>query len=194
MCRCNDVFSFRNSGLPCILSSRIKPFILSNVSTKQIENFEEFKLEIIPMIYALGPYLFRDALLVTKIIRICRSFIMIKSEHRYDILSVLNVSILPSFALVESNSALAEELWKLLKLFPYNERFTLYNIWKIEPTNPLLIKMKFYIMKRIRYIMKRISKDKDIIKQSGRLIGKLSHSNPTYLFEYVCSKIISVIL
>ena len=137
------------------------------------------------MVYTLGPYLFRDTLLITKIIRICRSIVLSNSELRYDVLGLLNIAILPAFALVESNSALAEELLSLLRLFPYNERFVLYNIWKVESNIPLLIKMKFYIMKRIRYIMKRISKDKDSIKQSGRLIGKLSHSNPTYLFEYV---------
>ena len=139
------------------------------------------------MILALGPYLYRNTLLITKLLRIWRTLIQNNSDNdfKYDVFSLLNATILPSFSLVESNSALAEELWSLLKLFPYNERFLLYNIWKIEPTNPLLIKIKYYIMKRIKYIMKRISKDKDIIKQLGRLIGKLSHSNPTYLFEYV---------
>lgn len=159
--------------------------MLENISAKQVENYEDFKSEIIPMINALGPYFFRDTLLTTKLIRICRCFTQSNHDLRYEALSILNVAILPSFALVESNPALAEELWSLLRLFPYNERFLLYNTWKVEPNNPLLIKRKHYIMRRIKYIMKRISKDKESIKQSGRLIGKLSHSNPTYLFEYV---------
>ncbi|KPM11917.1 THO complex subunit 2-like protein, partial [Sarcoptes scabiei] len=178
------------SGLPSVLSSRIKLSNNKNYNQKPIESVEEFQKIIMPMLFAFGPYLHRDSLLMTKIIRILRSNLQSNFEtYKYEVLSLMNVTILPSFSLFESNSALSEELWSLLKLFPYNERFLLYNYWKIEPVNPLLIKMKHFTMRKIKYIMKRLSKDKDSIKQSGRLIGKLSHSNPTFLFEYILSQI-----
>lgn len=147
------------------------------------------------MVYALGPYAFRDTLLMTKLLRIFRSIIKAgggggggsetATAARYDALSVLNATLLQAFAMVEANPAMAEELWSLLRLFPYNERFALYHVWRSEPVAPLLIRSRALTMRRLKYIMKRISKDKESIKQSGRVIGKLSHSNPTFLFEYV---------
>lgn len=179
----------RMSTLPSILSTRIH-LPDGNYSFEPIENMNEFRTKIMPMILTFGPYLYRDPMLMTKLLRIIRSALQANfNDFRYEIINLLNVTILPSFSLIESNSALGEELWSLMRLFPYNERFLLYNIWKVEPTNPLLIKMKCFTMRRIKYIMKRISKDKDSIKQSGRSIGKLSHSNPTFLFEYMLGQI-----
>lgn len=151
----------------------------------QLDTYEAFKGTVLPMVLALGPYAFRDTLLMAKLMRIFRSFVRAGGDYRFDALNVLNATLLTAFSLVESNPAMAEELWSLLRLFPYNERFALYGVWKGEPVAPLLIKAKAYTMRRLKYIMKRISKDKESIKQSGRVIGKLSHSNPTFLFEYV---------
>ncbi|OTF82328.1 THO complex subunit 2-like protein, partial [Euroglyphus maynei] len=179
----------RMSTLPTVLSTRI-PLPDGNFSFEPIADMNEFRTKIMPMIFTFGPYLYRDPLLMTKLLRVIRSALQINfDDFRYEVINVLNVTILPSFSLIESNSALGEELWSLMRLFPYNERFLLYNIWKVEPTNPLLMKMKCFTMRRIKYIMKRISKDKDSIKQSGRSIGKLSHSNPTFLFEYMLGQI-----
>ena len=180
----------RMSTLPSVLSARI-PLHDGNFSFEPIEDMNEFRTRIMPMVLTFGPYLYRDPLLMTKLLRVIRSALQANfDDFRYEVINLLNVTILPSFSLIESNSALGEELWSLMRLFPYNERFLLYNIWKVEPTNPLLIKMKCFTMRRIKYIMKRISKDKDSIKQSGRSIGKLSHSNPTFLFEYVSDSLI----
>lgn len=162
---------------------------------KPIDDIASFRSTVMPMLLAFGPYLYRDSLLLTKLIRILGTTLKSNfDDFRYDVLNLLIITILPSFSLVESNSALAQELWSLLSLFPYNERFLLYNNWKMELTNPLLSKMKYFTMRRIKYIMKRISKDKDSIKQSGRSIGKLSHSNPTFLFEYVSNLEIDFLL
>lgn len=189
----NNFFLFRLSGLPSILSSRIKLPQENLYSMKPIDDIASFRTTIMPMLLAFGPYLYRDSLLLTKLIRILGTTLKSNlDDFRYDVLNLLIITILPSFSLIESNSALAQELWSLLTLFPYNERFLLYNNWKIESINPLLIKMKYFTMRRIKYIMKRISKDKDSIKQSGRLIGKLSHSNPTFLFEYVSNGIVFI--
>lgn len=150
---------------------------------------DDFKRKVFPFISALGPYLYRDTLLLTKLIRIIRGVLKnssTKSEtFRYDVLSILNMSFLPACSLVESNSALGAELWSLLKLFPFSDRYLLYTSWKGKTNNPLTIKLKQLNMRKLSYVMKRISKDKESIKQSGRSIGKLSHSSPTYVFEYV---------
>ncbi|KAK6972334.1 THO complex subunit 2 [Biomphalaria glabrata] len=40
---------------------------------------------------------------------------------------------------------------------------------------------------RAKYIMKRLSKE--TVKPSGRQLGKLSHSNPSIVFEYILNQI-----
>uniref|UniRef100_A0A8C6M6R7 THO complex subunit 2 n=1 Tax=Nothobranchius furzeri TaxID=105023 RepID=A0A8C6M6R7_NOTFU len=63
------------------------------------------------------------------------------------------------------------------------------NNWKNETYSghPLLVKVKAQTVDRAKYIMKRLTKEN--VKQSGRQIGKLSHSNPTILFDYMLSQI-----
>ncbi|XP_023214734.1 THO complex subunit 2-like, partial [Centruroides sculpturatus] len=73
----------------------------------------------------------------------------------YDIITLLDEALLPSLSLLECNCCMAEELWSLLKLFPYQYR--------------------------------RLSKEN--VKPSGRQIGKLSHSCPGFLFDYILSQI-----
>ena len=138
------------------------------------------------MFVAIGPYLYKDTLLIAKIVRICRTLLSIPSnvDHlKYEIATILDEAVLPAMSLVESNCALSEELWLLLKAFPYQQRYKLYTNWKSEPSNTPLIKTRATTLKRIKYIMKRLSKEN--VKLSGRQIGKLSHSNPSFLFQYV---------
>lgn len=141
------------------------------------------------MILALGPFCYTDTLLISKIIRIGKSLMSSSSSEqlKYELLTILDEVILTSVSLIESNCGLADELWQFLKCFPYSARYRLYANWKKEPTIPIMIKTRALTMKRIKYIMKRLSKEN--VKFSGRQIGKLSHSNPSFLFEYILSQI-----
>lgn len=64
-------------------------------------------------------------------------------------------------------------------------RYHLYHHWKIVSYNGHinLLKSKTKTLDSARYIMKRITKEN--VKPSGRQLGKLSHSNPGILFDYV---------
>lgn len=64
-------------------------------------------------------------------------------------------------------------------------RYRLYGNWKNETyrEHPLLLQAHTAVKERARYIMKRLAKEN--VKQLGRQIGKLSHSNPGVLFEFV---------
>lgn len=64
-------------------------------------------------------------------------------------------------------------------------RYQLYGQWKSQSyyTQPELIAARMDTMKRAKYIFSRLTKEN--VKQQGRLIGKLSHANPTVFFEYV---------
>lgn len=165
----------------------------SGVEYKSIESFPELFTDVFAMVLALGPHIYIDPILMAKVIRLSRHWMLLKSNTpECGIAAISNVVeqvLLPSLSLLECNCCMAEELWSLLKLFPYQTRYTFYYQWKstINTTHPLLIKVKANMLKKLKYIMKRLSKEN--IKPSGRKIGKLSHSNPGYIFDYILSQI-----
>lgn len=63
--------------------------------------------------------------------------------------------------------------------------YALYARWKNDTyqLHPQLIRRRGNAQKRIKAIMKRVSKEN--VKPLGRLIGKLSHCAPGFLFDYV---------
>lgn len=165
----------------------------SGVTCKGIESFSELFSEVFPMVLALGPHLLIDPILMAKIIRLSKYWMALKSNipdyGKEAISNVIEQSLLPSLSLLECNCCMAEELWSLLKLFPYQVRYSFYYMWKstINGIHPLLMKVKAETLKKLKYIMKRLSKEN--VKPSGRQIGKLSHSNPGYIFDYILSQI-----
>lgn len=183
-----------SSGLTPVLAKKLKPYDGGKyLKLKPVETSLELKTLVFPMIIALGPYLHQDTLLIGKLIRICRTLLadpVASVAIRYDVHTVLDDAILPSISLVDSNCSLSEELWLLVKNFPYQMRYKLYTNWKNEPQNALMIRTRAATLKRIKYIMKRLSKEN--VKISGRQIGKLTHSYPSFLFEYVRRKLLKI--
>lgn len=61
----------------------------------------------------------------------------------------------------------------------------MYGRWKNESYlhHSKLMVRRAEAHKRIKSIMKRVSKEN--IKQIGRLIGKMTHSAPGFIFDYV---------
>lgn len=147
------------------------------------------KAIVFMLLNKLGPFIHHDVLLIIKIVRIGRS-LMCSDESdavRYEIIQLLDECILPSLSFIDSNYGLSEEVWQLLKCFPYSIRYTLYHNLKTELPNSTSIKNRSSIIKQIKYIMKRLTKEN--IRMFGRAIGKLTHSNPSILFEYILSQI-----
>lgn len=69
-------------------------------------------------------------------------------------------------------------------------RYCLYSRWKNEAGEriPALMRVRGNALQRIKHIMKRVSKEN--IKPQGRLIGKLSHAAPAFLFDYMLLQVI----
>uniref|UniRef100_A0A3B4GW35 THO complex subunit 2 n=1 Tax=Pundamilia nyererei TaxID=303518 RepID=A0A3B4GW35_9CICH len=163
------------------------------------ESFEDLRRDTFSMLCYLGPHLSHDPILFAKIVRLGKAFMKeYQSDNRPEVkdkmdtllscfLSIADQVLLPSLSLMECNACMSEELWGLFKLFPY-QHYRLYGQWKNETysSHPLLVKVKAQTVDRAKYIM-RLTKEN--VKQSGRQIGKLSHSNPTILFDYILSQI-----
>nr|XP_033800871.1 THO complex subunit 2 isoform X3 [Geotrypetes seraphini] len=182
-------------GLPCLpLQNKRAP--------KPAECFEDLRKDVFNMLCSLGPHLSHDPILFAKVVRLGKAFM---KEFQSDgskqddkekmeilfssLLSITDQVLLPSLSLMDCNACMSEELWGMFKTFSYHFRYRLYGQWKNETYNshPLLMKVKAQTIDRAKYIMKRLTKEN--VKPSGRQIGKLSHSNPTILFDYILSQI-----
>lgn len=193
------------------LGSRIKTkhHDLASSETKQARTYEEFRDIVVPMLLTLGPYAFHDGVLLYKVLRILKSALKIplnesgKEREKiaepidasitclyYDALTIMDEVMLPALSLMESpNCCLAEEIWSILRVYPYHMRYRLYGQWKSETfsQHALLMKKKAAVQKSIKRIMQRISKEN--VKPTSRALAKLSHSSPGLLFDYVLSQI-----
>lgn len=72
------------------------------------------------------------------------------------IYTLLNDVLMPSLSMISMNPSLAIELWNLLKLFPYEMRYYLYNNWRQLSYKhfPQLIRTKAECTEKIKYLLK----------------------------------------
>ncbi|XP_041750983.2 THO complex subunit 2 [Coregonus clupeaformis] len=193
---------YRRAGVPKGAKGCVMRPLRNKRAPRPAESFEDLRRDVFSMLCYLGPHLSHDPILFAKIVRLGKGFMKeYQSEGRNDhikdkmdtllscFLSIADQVLLPSLSLMECNACMSEELWGLFKLFPYQHRYRLYGQWKNETytSHPLLVKVKAQTVDRAKYIMKRLTKEN--VKPSGRQIGKLSHSNPTILFDYILSQI-----
>uniref|UniRef100_A0A7N9AXV8 THO complex subunit 2 n=1 Tax=Mastacembelus armatus TaxID=205130 RepID=A0A7N9AXV8_9TELE len=192
---------YRRAGVPKGARGCVMLPLKNTRAPRPAESFEDLRRDTFSMLCYLGPHLSHDPILFAKIVRLGKAFMKeYQSDGRADVkdkmetllscfLSIADQVLLPSLSLMECNACMSEELWGLFKLFPYQHRYRLYGQWKNETysSHPLLVKVKAQTVERAKYIMKRLTKEN--VKQSGRQIGKLSHSNPTILFDYMLSQI-----
>ncbi|CAB4067489.1 THOC2 [Lepeophtheirus salmonis] len=156
----------------------------NNEAPKPCETFEDFQTVAMPMLLALGPHAYTDPILLYKALRIIKFSLGISVEENgrhlmknsdpkssvlyYDALTIMDEVFLPSLSLMDCNCGLAEEIWTVLKVYPYHFRYP-------------------NIQKSIKRIMQRLSKEN--VKPVSRQLGKLTHSSPGLLFDYILSQI-----
>ncbi|KAI1898968.1 hypothetical protein AGOR_G00077840 [Albula goreensis] len=192
---------YRRAGVPKGAKGRLMRPLRNKRAPRPAETLEDLRREVFSMLCYLGPHLSHDPILFAKIVRLGKGFMKeYQNESRQDhkekmdtllscFLSIADQVLLPSLTLMDCNACMSEELWGFFKLLPYQHRYRLYGQWKNETysSHPLLVKVKAQTVDRAKYIMKRLTKEN--VKPSGRQIGKLSHSNPTILFDYILSQI-----
>lgn len=161
-------------------------------------DIQQLREYAIPMAIKLGPSLFHDPILLYKLVRTMHVILTdMKADPSngpkteadellyYDCISLIDASILPALSYMDCNCCVAEEIWSVIKCFPYHHRYSLYARWKNDTylIHPKLIRRRGAAQKQIKALMKRVSKEN--VKPVGRSIGKLSHCSPGFLFDYV---------
>ncbi|XP_011052405.1 PREDICTED: THO complex subunit 2-like, partial [Acromyrmex echinatior] len=200
-CKFLTLFRCRHCIVSPKLPGRKVPALKSSLSPPSLCNLEDIHDYLLPMLIVLGPNLHQDPILMYKVMRLCHSAIKHCSLDAskqplnkncslyYDVLTILDVALLPSLSFMDCNCCVAEELWNILKYYPYQNRYCLYARWKNDTPlqHAALLRKRADAQKKIKSIMKRVSKE--TIKPVGRSIGKLTHSSPGVLFDYVLIQI-----
>lgn len=106
------------------------------VQKLQANNYHDLRCYVIPMIVALGPTLYCDTVLMYKLIRILRNILQemnidgqnmpephTDEETLYnEVMTMLDAAILPALSFLDCNCPMAEEIWSVIKHFPYHYR------------------------------------------------------------------------
>jgi len=193
----------QHSGLCPRIKAKSWPALTNQAAPPLALHLEDLKHHVVPMLLALGPHAHKDVVLLYKILRLVKTSFNIKddgsSEVReispdgsvlyFEALTLFEEVILPSLSLLPSNCCLAEEIWAVLRVYPYQHRYRLYSSWKKDTmdSHPVLLKTKAAVQKSIKRIMQRVSKEN--VKPTGRTLGKLSHATPGLVFSYILSQI-----
>eukprot|EP00668_Euglena_longa_P001221 GGOE01001446.1.p1 GENE.GGOE01001446.1~~GGOE01001446.1.p1 ORF type:complete len:1426 (-),score=509.98 GGOE01001446.1:91-4368(-) len=143
-----------------------------------------------PLIHCCGTHLRNDVELLTKLCRIIRSLLNTESGREMDVghlIEKVAVSVLfPCIAIMVPLPSLCYELWDVLKLMPFEQRFRIYGRFQAEGYNPphfRLILAKLHATKETSNMCKRIAKEST--KPFGRSLAKVAHCNPLVAFEKI---------
>jgi len=155
-----------------------------------------------PVAKHLGVYLYRDQVLLSKLCRILKEFIMGVKKSKGDELKkktytvltaesekILTDVIIPAFCVLGASSGLTTELWKCLKEMPYWDRFRIYGYWMEHgyTLTPEMRMQKALSIQSVRQFKKRISASN--IRECGRLLVKCGLTNPLVVLEQVVVQI-----
>ncbi|KAJ8760884.1 hypothetical protein K2173_021922 [Erythroxylum novogranatense] len=171
--------------------------------------------ELFQMLSTVGPYLYRDTLLLQKVCRVLRGYYMSAlelvgssdgvgdggalssgdriprlhlREVRARVEEALATCLLPSLQLVPANPAVGQEIWEVMNLLPYEVRYRLYGEWeKDDEWNPMILAARQTAKLDTRRILKRLAKEN--LKQLGRMVAKLAHANPMTVLRTIVHQI-----
>ena len=94
--------------------------------------------------------------------------------------AVLVHHVFPSITISYGNPSLCFDLWNKLSVLPFEHRFILYEKWRDLAEHPSIATAHSHAKSDLRRLLRRLSKEN--VKQYGRLLGKLAHSNAVIVF------------
>ncbi|ORX92450.1 hypothetical protein K493DRAFT_303320 [Basidiobolus meristosporus CBS 931.73] len=163
-----------------------------NENIVRCSNLEDVHKTLNPLLRFTGVRISRDLILVGKLCRLGKAVMKEFSNNgalKKTWIDMVRVYFLPTISLINANPGMVNEVWNVLKHLPYAVRYGLYGEWKMDSYKnfPELKVAKSKTVKDTKSIMRRISKEN--VKQYGRMLAKVSHSNPTIVFTTVLDQI-----
>eukprot|EP01022_Parablepharisma_sp_SALTPOND_P003062 TRINITY_DN1121_c0_g1_i1.p1 TRINITY_DN1121_c0_g1~~TRINITY_DN1121_c0_g1_i1.p1 ORF type:complete len:867 (-),score=104.28 TRINITY_DN1121_c0_g1_i1:1480-4080(-) len=160
-------------------------------------DFPSFYHSVGKIMKLLGIHISQDPLLFTKFCRVIKASFKSEKEKTMvvaeptlkDMAGPLCTKVLlPALSLVKCNPGICAALWEVLVEFDYTDRYNMYNEWLTTAyfSHPLLIVQYALSTKETRKWLKRLARGN--VRQTGKLLAKLSHSNPCLLFDLVLTQ------
>lgn len=169
----------------------------------QIHTPEEILSELPKILKFLTLGLSNDCILFSKILIILKgnsqlfsqktekneNYQKLENPQNFENLKILTDFIckvfLPSISLIDPTPGLTNDLWSIISLFEYSKRYKIYNFWlsNIYFTHPALYIKYGVVLKETAKWTKTLSKENQ--RPHGRLLGILTNSNPTIVFDNV---------
>ena len=102
---------------------------------------------------------------------------------------IVRMHLVPALSLGEPNPSSSMEVWDILKNYSYTTRFSFYGEWKdrLYKRLPEMRVKKAEAERDAKGLLKRLSVDN--VKQFGRSLAKIAHTNPTVLFEIALNQV-----
>ena len=147
-------------------------------------------LEIVGQILKLaGVHVGRNRELYIRLLRIAKSDASIDSASRIKWEAIIRMHLIPALALSDPNPSSSMELWDVIRTFHYTTRFALYGEWKDRSYKrfPELRVRRAEAERDAKGLLKRLSVDN--VKQFGRSLAKIAHTNPCVLFEIALKQV-----
>lgn len=147
-------------------------------------------LEVVgPMLKLVGVHAGRNREFFVHLLRIAKQETLPNAAHRATWEGIVRMHLIPALALSEPNPSTTHELWEVLRNFTYTARFAMYGEWKdrLYKRMPELRVKRVEVERDAKGLLKRLSSDN--VKQFGRSLAKIAHTNPCVLFEIALNQV-----
>lgn len=165
---------------------------------------DELVAVVFPILEMLGAQLHHDELLFTKLLRIIghllenevkkatTTAITIEEEFEGSLMAkvkdLIVKSFLPAITYQSSNPSSVFQLWDLIKLYPFDQRYRMYQQWQAAyASSPEMKLVEAQVVQNTRKVMRRLTADR--AKPSARSLTHFAHSNPLIVFRTMLRQI-----
>ena len=105
------------------------------------------------------------------------------------LITLLSRCLMPGLMLSKSNFPMSLEVWYVLEMLPFENRFQIYgNVDALIARNecPDLMKAHGVATQEAKYVMRRITKDN--IKEQSKKLGRVTHSSPLTVLSIIVNQ------
>uniref|UniRef100_K3W895 THO complex subunit 2 n=1 Tax=Globisporangium ultimum (strain ATCC 200006 / CBS 805.95 / DAOM BR144) TaxID=431595 RepID=K3W895_GLOUD len=174
-------------------------------NVKPLTTSDELVKVVFPILEMLGAQLHHDQLLLSKLLRIIAHLLEDESKKKAPATEgadgdddnnnmmtkakeLIVKSFLPTLTLQVSNPSSAFQLWELIKLYPFDQRYRMYQQWQEAYTSsPEMKLVEAQVVQNTRKVMRRLTADR--AKPSARSLTHVAHSNPLIVFRTMLRQI-----
>lgn len=153
-------------------------------------NTAEEVLQIVgPLLKIIGVHANRNREFFVHLLRIAKQETLPSASRKSEWEGIVRMHLIPALAISDPNPSTTHELWEILRNFPYTARFAMYGEWKDRSYKrlPELRVKRVETEREAKSMLKRLSADN--VKQFGRSLAKIAHTNPCPLFEIALNQV-----